>query len=147
MTIDAIVANMDHVWSNVDDNVVSTDASECGDALKRFLQGIKDDGYPILLVSNLSAATLNDAINATLGRDGIAYFSAILSAQSLNDRYALALHTLETGAHRVMAVASSESELQEARAFGFASCIHINDAMRRPPASPCSDFNVAYGDA
>ncbi|MFL9935236.1 hypothetical protein P0D88_40425 [Paraburkholderia sp. RL18-103-BIB-C] len=134
MAIDAIVANMDHVWSAFDDRHDSEDRSKQGDALKRLLQRIQDDGYPLLLMSDLNAETLNSAINAALGQDGITWFSAILSSQSRTDRLAVAVHTLETSPHRVMALGSSEHDLEEARAFGIAHCVHLKEALRH--ASP-----------
>lgn len=129
MAIDAIVANMDHVWSTFEDTQNTEDRSERGDALKRLLQRIQEEGYPLLLMSDLKAENLNSAINAALGRDGTNWFSAILSSQSRTDRFAVALHTLETLPHRVMALGSSEDELEEARMFGIAHCVQLSEAL------------------
>jgi hypothetical protein len=134
MAIDAIVANMDHVWSAFNDRQNSEDRNKQGDALKRLLQRIQDDGYPLLLMSDLNAENLNSAISAALGQDGITWFSAILSSQSRTDRFAVAVHTLGTSPHRVMALGSSEHELEEARTFGIAHCAHLSEALRH--ASP-----------
>jgi hypothetical protein len=132
MAIDAIVANMDQVWSAYEDD--ADKRRERYSALKQLVQRIHDDGYPLLLVSDLDAANLNSAISAALGEDGITYFSSILASQPRTDRYALALHTLETPAHRVMALGSSEQALQEARSFGIARCLHLNDVLHETSA-------------
>ena len=129
MAIDAIVANMDHVWSAQAAPRDPAQLNEQGDALKRLLQRIRDDGYPLLLVSDMNAESLNSAISNTLGEDGITWFSAILASQSCSDRYALAVHTLETSPHRLMALGSSEHDLEEARAFGITHCVDLNDAL------------------
>ncbi|MEM5439428.1 hypothetical protein [Paraburkholderia diazotrophica] len=133
MAIDAIVANMDDVWSTMDDSPDSEAGREQRTALKQLLQRIRDDGYPLLLMSNLSAEYLNRAIGSALGQDGVTYFSAILSSQEFTDRYAIALHTLETAPHRVIALGSSGKELQEARTFGIARWIHLNEALSQLP--------------
>jgi FMN phosphatase YigB (HAD superfamily) len=133
MAIDAVLANMDDVWSTKDDDQDSEGGYERSVALKQLLQRLRDDGYPLLLISDLSAEYLNSAIGSTLGQDGVTYFSAILSSQNSSDRYAVALHTLETAPHRVIALGSSEREFQEARTFGIARCVHLNDALRQIP--------------
>jgi hypothetical protein len=81
-------------------------------------------------MSDLNAEHLNQAVSEALGEDGITRFSAILSSQRDQDRYAVALHTLETPAHRVMALGSSEQDLQEARASGITRCVHVSEALR-----------------
>jgi hypothetical protein len=129
MAIDAIVANMDQVWSAMDDEQAPEARSEQRSALKHLLQRFRDGGYPLLLLSDLNAEYLNSAIGSALGRDGVMYFSAILSSQAVMDRYAVALHTLETLPHRVMALVSSEHELEEARNFGISRCVHLDDAL------------------
>jgi hypothetical protein len=122
MAIEAIVANMDPVW-----NARSANSNA---ALKRFLQSVRDDGYPLLLVSDLSAASLNDAITEQLGDEGISYFSSILASASSESRYATALHTLATPAHRVVAVGAEEHGFEEARGSGITQCVALNDALR-----------------
>ncbi|RZF23881.1 hypothetical protein EVC45_41855 [Paraburkholderia sp. UYCP14C] len=129
MAIDAIVANMDHAWSALAAPRDPAERNEQGDAIKGLLQRIRDDGYPLLLVSDMNAESLNSVISDALGEDGITWFSAILASQPCSDRYAIAVHTLETSPHRVMALGSSEHELAEARAFGIAHCVHLNDAL------------------
>lgn len=133
MAIDAIVANMDHLWSAIDDGEDREAGCEQRSALKYLLQRFRDDGYPLLLMSNLNAGRLNSAINSALGQDGVTYFSAILSSPARTNRYALALHTLEASPHRVIALGSSDHELQEARTFGIDRCVHLNDALTHIP--------------
>jgi len=133
MAIDAILANMDNVWSAIDDGQDTEASHEQCRALKQLLQRLRDDGYPLLLMSDLSAEYLNGAIGSALGQDGLTYFSAILSSQAFADRYAVALRTLETAPHRVIALGSSEREFQEARTFGIARCVHLNDALSQIP--------------
>lgn len=134
MAIDAIVANMDHVWSALADRRDPVVRSEQGDALKRLLQRIKDDGYPLLLMSDMNAENLNSVISDALGEDGVTWFSAILASEPRSNRFAVAVHTLETSPHRVMALGSTEHDLEEARTFGIAHCVHLNEALRH--ASP-----------
>ncbi|HXZ07126.1 MAG TPA: hypothetical protein VEI25_03625 [Paraburkholderia sp.] len=129
MAIDAIVANMDQVWSTLAAGQDPAQRNEQGDALKRLLQRIRDDGYPLLLLSDMNAENLNSVISDALGEDGITWFSAILASQPHSDRYAVAVHTLETPPHRVMALGSSEHELAEARTFGIGHCVHLNEAL------------------
>jgi hypothetical protein len=81
-------------------------------------------------MSELNAASLNDAISETLGDDGIAYFSSILSSSESGSRYAVALHTLETPAHRVVAVSADERGLEEARSSGITQCLPLSNALR-----------------
>jgi len=130
MAIDAIVANMDPVWTCTGEEAKPAAKHE----LKRFLQGVRDDGYPLLLMSELNAASLNHAIGETLGDDGITYFSAILSSSACGTRYAVALHTLATPAHRVVAVGADERGLEEARSSGITRCVPLSDALRRGSA-------------
>lgn len=127
MVIDAIVANIDGVW---DRYIQSAEVCDEGEVLKRLLQGIKDEGYSLLLLSKLDAASLNVAISAALGPEGLSYFNAILSSRSEGDRYTVAMHTLATSPHRVMVLGTSESELQDARDFGIACCVRLSDALR-----------------
>jgi hypothetical protein len=129
MAIDAVVANMDHVWSAIDGGQHREPGYEQRGELKHLLQRFKDEGYPLLLMSNLNAEHLNSAISSALGQDGVTYFAAILSSPAGADRYAVALHTLETSPHRVIALGSSDHELQEARTFGIDRCVHLNDAL------------------
>ena len=140
MAIDAIVANMDSVWTDAGADTQPAVKHEQNTALKRFLQNVRDDGYPLLLMSELSAASLNDAISETLGDDGITYFSAILSSSACGSRYAVALHTLATPAHRVVAVGADESGLEEARSSGITQCMPLSDALRNGSAQ----FDLAY---
>ncbi|WP_434667035.1 hypothetical protein P5W99_38100 [Paraburkholderia sp. A3BS-1L] len=133
MAIDAIVANMDHVWSAIHDGQDSETTNEQRTAIKHLLQRFRDDGYPLLLMSEMDAGHLNSAISSTLGQDGVMYFSAILSSKPGAERYAVALHTLETPPYRVMALSSSERELQEARSFGIARCLYLEDALNCIP--------------
>jgi phosphoglycolate phosphatase-like HAD superfamily hydrolase len=134
MAIDAIVANMDHVWLAFNDAQDDDNSERQSDDLKRLLQRIRNDGYPLLLMSDLSAENLYSAINAALGQDGVTWFSAILASRSHTDRFAVAVRTLETSPHRVMALGGSEHELEEARTFGIAHCVHFTEALRH--ASP-----------
>jgi len=134
MTIDAIVANMDPVWTSTGDDAKPAAKHAQSAALKRFLQSARDHGYPLLLMSELNAASLNNAIGETLGDDGITYFSAILSSSACGTRYAVALHTLATPAHRVVAVGADERELEEARSSGITRCMPLSDALRRGSA-------------
>ncbi|CAG9269610.1 hypothetical protein [Paraburkholderia caribensis] len=140
MAIDAIVANMDTVWTNIDENAKSAAKCEQNAALKRFLESVRDDGYPLLLVSELNAASLNDAISEMLGDDGITYFSSILSSSESGSRYAMALHTLATPAHRIVAVDADERGLAEARSSGITQCVPLNDALKSGPAQ----FNLVH---
>ncbi|KAA0997512.1 hypothetical protein FVF58_48920 [Paraburkholderia panacisoli] len=138
MAIDAIVVNMDSVWTNTGRAAQSAATGELSAALKRFLQCMRDDGYPMLLMSELTAEILNDAISETLGENGIEYFSSILSSSARGSRYAVALHTLATPAHRVVAVEPDEVGLEEARTSGVVQCMPLSDALRsgsaiRPP--------------
>lgn len=138
MAIDAIVVNMDSVWTNTGRDAQPAAAGELSAALKRFLQGMRDDGYPMLLMSELTAETLNDAISETLGEDAIEYFASILSSSARGSRYTVALHTLATPAHRVVAVDTDEVGLEEARTSGVIQCMPLSDALRsgsaiRPP--------------
>ncbi|WP_321936345.1 hypothetical protein [Paraburkholderia sp. J8-2] len=128
MSIDAILANMDHVWLEIEDDLDNAAGRAKQRALRQLLQCIRDEGYPLLLLSNLSAEHLNSAIGSALGENGLTYFSAILSSE-LVDRYAVALYTLQTAPDRVIAVGSTELELQEARSFGIARCVHLDDAL------------------
>jgi hypothetical protein len=137
MTIDAIVANMDSVWTGMEP---ATKHAQ-GAALRRFLQSARDDGYPLLLMSELNAASLNDAISETLGDDGITYFSAILSSRACGTRYAVALHTLATPAHRVVAVGADERGLEEARSSGITQYVPLSDALRRGSAPFAQTFS------
>jgi hypothetical protein len=130
MAIDAIVMNMDSVWTSTGSDTKPEATCELSAALKRFLQGTRDDGYPLLLMSELKADVLNDAISQTLGEDGIAYFSSILSSSIRGSRYAVALHTLATPAHRVVAVGADEGGLEEARHWGITQCMPLSDALR-----------------
>lgn len=134
MAIDAIVANMDHIWSAFDGKQDSEESSKQSDSLKRLLQRIQDDGYPLLLMSDLDAENLNRAISAALGRDGLMFFSAVLSSQSRTNRFAVAVRTLDTSPHRVMALGGTERELEEARTFGIAHCVHLKEALRQASA-------------
>jgi hypothetical protein len=136
MTIEAIVANMDAVWTESDASAQHV----AKHALKRFLQSVHDDGYPLLLVSDLNAASLNDAIVDKLGDEGITYFSSILSSSAHASRYAVALHTLETPADRVAAVSAEEHGFDEARNSGITQCVALSDALRhgRAPFSLAS---------
>jgi len=134
MTIDAIVANMDPVWTSTGDDAKPAAKHAQSAALKRFLQSARDDGYPLLLMSELNAASLNNAIGETLGDDGITYFSAILSSSACGTRYAVALHTLATPANRVVAVGVDERGLEEARSSGITRCVPLSDALRRGSA-------------
>jgi hypothetical protein len=93
MAIDAIVANMDTLWVNTEEAKQTAKIGQHA-ALKRFLESVRDDGYPLPLVSELNAASLNNAISDTLGDDGIMYFSSIVSSSACDSRYAVALHTL-----------------------------------------------------
>jgi hypothetical protein len=133
MAIDAIVASMDHVWSAMDDGQDREAGCEQRSALKHLLQRLKDDGYPLLLMSDLNAEHLNSAISSALGEDGVTYFSAILSSPAETDRYAVALRTLETSPHRVLALGSSDHELHEARTFGIDRCVRLSDALTHIP--------------
>lgn len=130
MAIEAIIANMDIMWTSTDRDGTPVAKYEQGVALKHFLQDVRDEGYPLLLVSELNAASLNDAINETLGEDGVTYFSSILSSSASGSRYAVALHTLETPAHRVVAVGTDRHELEDARSLGITQCIPLIDALR-----------------
>ncbi|KAK44010.1 hypothetical protein BG58_28145 [Caballeronia jiangsuensis] len=134
MAIDAIVANMDPVWTSTVEDTKPAVRYEQSAALKRFLQSVRDDGYPLLLMSELNAETLNDAISETLGDDGITYFSSILSSSACISRYEVALHTLATPAHRVVAVGVDEREMEEARNSGITQCVPLSDALRRGDA-------------
>jgi hypothetical protein len=133
MAIDAIVANMDSVWTaggrDTKQSAHVHDAS-----LKRFLQTMRDDGYPLALVSDLDAARLNDAIADKLGDEGVTYFSSILSSGASESRYAMALHTLATPAHRVVAVSAGEGGFEEARSSGITQCVALRDALRHASA-------------
>jgi len=140
MAIDAIVANMDTVWTRTSEDTKAAAKYEQSVALKRFLESVRDDGYPVLLVSELNAASLNDAISETLGEDGITYFSSILSSSESGSRYELALHTLETPAHRVVAVGVDERGQEEARSSGITQCMPLSDALR----SGAAQFDLAY---
>jgi hypothetical protein len=133
MAIEAIVANMDPVW-----NARSANTNA---ALKRFLQNARDDGYPLLLVSDLNAARLNAAITEQLGHEGISYFSSILASSETESRYAVALHTLATPADRVVAVSAEERGFEEARSSGITQCMALKDALQQEAAlfgSTCS---------
>jgi hypothetical protein len=134
MAIDAIAANMDPVWTSTGEDTKPAAKYEQSAALRRFLEGVRDDGYPLLLMSELNAASLNNAISETLGDDGITYFSAILSSSACGTRYAVALHTLATPAHRVAAVGVDERGLEEARSSGITRCVPLSDALRRGSA-------------
>lgn len=140
MAIDAIVANMDTVWTGNSENAKPAAKYEQSAALKRFLENARDDGYPLLLVSELNAASLNDAISETLGEDGITYFSSILSSSESGSRYDVALHTLATPAHRVVAVGADERGLAEARSSGITQCVPLSDALK----SGSAQFEHAY---
>jgi hypothetical protein len=130
MTIDAIVADMDLMWTGIGKDPRAAAKREQGAALKRLLQRIREDGYQLLLLSELDAGKLNDAICETLGEDGITYFSSILSSSECGSRYAVALHTLATPAHRVVAVGGDERGLEEARRSGISHCLPLRDALR-----------------
>jgi hypothetical protein len=130
MAIEAIVANMDAVWTGSGTNTQTV----AKHALKRFLQSVQDDGYPLLLVSDLNAASLNDAIADTLGDEGITYFSSILSSSAYTSRYAVALHTLATPADRVVALSAEEHGFEEARNSGITQCVALSDALRHGSA-------------
>ena len=134
MAIDAIVANMDTVWTRAGDDRKRAAINEQSAALKRFVESVRDDGYPLLLMSELNAATLNDAISETLGEDGITYFSSILSSSECGSRYEVALHTLAAPAHRVVAVGADERGREEARSSGITHCVALSDALRRGSA-------------
>jgi hypothetical protein len=134
MAINAIVANMDTVWAATGKGPRQEVTRDERAALKRFLESVRDDGYPLLLMSELNAASLNNAISETLGDDGITYFSAILSSSACGTRYAVALHTLATPAHRVAAVGVDERGLEEARSSGITRCVPLSDALRRGSA-------------
>ncbi|SAL77926.1 hypothetical protein AWB74_05258 [Caballeronia arvi] len=140
MAIDAIVANMDSVWTASGKDTKRATQRTNGAALKRFLQTLRDDGYPLLLVSDLDAARLNDAITDKLGDEGITYFSSILSSGARASRYAVALHTLATPAHRVVAVSAEEHGFEEARSSGITQCVALSDALRHTSAP----FSRAY---
>lgn len=140
MAIDAIVANMDTVWTSIEEDAKPAAKCEQNAALKRFLESVRDDGYPLLLVSELNAASLNDAISETLGDDGITYFSSILSSSESGSRYAVALHTLATPAHRVVAVGVDERGLAEARSSGITQCVPLSAALK----SGSAQFDLAY---
>jgi hypothetical protein len=134
MAIEAIVANMDPVWTASGADAQPAAKRTQSAALKRFLQNVRDDGYPLLLVSDLNAASLNDAITENLGDEGITYFSSILSSGACESRYAVALHTLATPAHRVVAVGAEERGFEEARSSGITQCVALSDALRHGSA-------------
>ncbi|SAK87147.1 hypothetical protein AWB79_06162 [Caballeronia hypogeia] len=140
MAIDAIVADMDTVWTRTGGQEKPAAKHAQDTALRRFLESVRDDGYPLLLVSELNAASLNDAISETLGEDGITYFSSILSESESGSRYAVALHTLATPAHRVVALGADQRGLEEARSSGITQCVPLSDALRRGAAQ----FDHAY---
>lgn len=141
MAIDAIVANMDPVWTSSGEDTKPAAKYEQSAALKRFLQSVRDDGYPLLLMSELNAASLNNAIVETLGDDGIMYFSAILSSSACVARYAVALHTLAMPAHRVVALGADERGLDEARRSGITRCVPLSVALHRGSAPFSHDFS------
>ncbi|MFT0172646.1 hypothetical protein ACLKMY_27190 [Paraburkholderia mimosarum] len=80
MAIDAIVANMDQVWSATGDGHNREAGTKQRCALTYLLQRCKEGGYRLLLMSDLNAEQLNSAISSALRHDGVTYFSAILSS-------------------------------------------------------------------
>lgn len=130
MTFDAIVADMDIVWEKRED-ARSAAEPERSSALKRLLEGARADGYPVMLVSELNAERLNAAITEMLGEDGVNYFTSILASRELVKRYSIALHTLSTPAHRVVALADDERQMNAARASGITHCVALTEALKR----------------